>query len=669
MSKKKTSIKLPVGQRAISDFYICKNNNNNNFSNSFSKKQPDNLFNRIPSAKRQSSILSTTTDNDDDDDEGFGDGHDISIDPDTSSEMTNFRDPKLYNVLQSKFNSPMNSQLSRSNSILNEKSANELNHEIIPPALKRSNTDILDSFDGGKAKKILKQSSIQQTQVEIINNDDLSPEQMEIIDKVVNKKLNVFYTGSAGTGKSVVLRALVKRLKAIYRDNIGVTAPTGMAACNINGQTIFRYLEIGLGLQNPNELAKMIQRNPGKLRKWTMMKVLIIDEISMVDGHFFDKLEETARKVRGNSAPFGGIQIVCCGDFYQLPPVSTRGKEIKFCFQAKSWNLVIQENIVLKQIFRQKGDNELIEMLNALRTGDVRNQPDMIDKFKKLTEAVKYDDGLEPTQLFPTRKEVLQANNGRLQKLESKVYEYTAVDSHVGEMYKNHYAQLLCEDNLILKEGAQVMNIKNMGDTLANGTLGTILFFITKNLFFKLMDLYGSFESLDPQSLKEIRLLSSRIGIVQEWSTKEKEIFDSIPNERKSKFESLIQYTAQETKAEMLPVVLYKLNGMDEARIVDREEFVIELGKEKSSTGNPTRVQLPIILSWAMSIHKAQGQTIPRLKVDLDRIFENGHAYVAISRAVSKNCLQIKHFRADKIRVSKEVHNFYKSLESRTSRS
>ncbi|KAI5963455.1 RRM3 [Candida pseudojiufengensis] len=662
MTRKKVEPKVPFGQKVISEFFGTSSNFKKVEKKSKVSKQKNHTI------ERQSSIISIT---DIDDDDGFGDGHDVSIDADTSAEMMNFRDPKLNSVLQNKFNNPnkSSSQLTRTNSILSEKNSNDLNHETTSISLKRSSTDLLDSFEGGKAKKVLKQSSVV-SNIEIPTyNQNLSSEQLEVITKVVDQKLNVFYTGSAGTGKSVVLRELVRKLKAIYRDNIGVTAPTGMAACNINGQTIYRYLEIGLGLQNPTDLARIIQRNPAKLRKWTMMKVLIIDEISMVDGYFFDKLEETARRVRGNAAPFGGIQIVCCGDFYQLPPVSSNGKVTKFCFQAKSWNLVIQENIVLKQIFRQKGDNELIEMLNALRNGSIKNQPSMIEKFHKLNKSVKYDDGIEPTQLYPTRREVLEANGCRLKQLNSKIYEYSAIDSHPEESYKSHYSQLLCEDKLILKEGAQVMNIKNMDDQLANGSLGTVLCFLTRNLFFKILELYGSIEDLDPQMLKEVKLISTRIGVVQEWNEEEKQIIENMPDDRKSKFESLVQYTAQETKADILPVVLYKLNGSDQARLVDREEFVIELGKEKTATGNPTRIQLPIILAWAMSIHKAQGQTIPRLKVDLNKIFENGHAYVAISRAVSKENLQVNNFRPDKIRISQVVHDFYKSLEARSEKS
>ena len=152
---------------------------------------------------------------------------------------------------------------------------------------------------------------------------------------------------------------MVKACKGVYGDNFGVTASTGLAACNIQGQTVHRYLGIGFGRDPVDKLAAKVRKNVMLLRKWQQMRLLIIDEISMIDAGLFDKIEEVARIVRNNEKPFGGIQIVACGDFYQLPPVNKDGKA-RFCFEGKSWHKVIKKSIVLKQVFRQKGTRSLL---------------------------------------------------------------------------------------------------------------------------------------------------------------------------------------------------------------------------------------------------------------------------------------------------------------------
>ncbi|KAI5967629.1 RRM3 [Candida margitis] len=601
---------------------------------------------------RQNSVLSAT-----DNDDGFGDDTSFDTSVDTSMEIQNFRDPSLENVLlQHRANSSLSSQ--RNPNVLRE-SNSATNSQTRSSSLKRTNSDILSTFDGGQAHKIARTSKNVAPVTSPAVGTQLSAEQRKVIDSVVAGR-NVFYTGSAGTGKSVVLRELVRILKGKYGENMGVTAPTGMAACNIQGQTIYKFLEVGLALKPASDLANMIRKNSHKLNKWVRLRVLIIDEISMIDGTLFDKLEQVARLVRKSDKPFGGIQIVCTGDFYQLPPVATNRTAL-FCFQSKSWSRVINKNIVLKQIFRQKGDADLIEMLNALRTGELTNE--IVSKFKSLARMVRYDDGIEPTQLFPTRREVSEANSLRLEQLTSKAYKYSAQDSHKGEQYKTQYAQLLCEESLVLKEGAQVMNIKNISDYLVNGTLGTVLFFTTKKLYFRILEVYGPVEELDTQMLKEVRFFTSRVGSVEEWNENERMMFQQVPSERKTQFESLVQSAALESPANILPVVLFKLNGSDEAVLVDRQEFPIEMGKEDSPDGNPYRSQLPLLLSWAMSIHKAQGQTLPRVKIDLNRVFENGHAYVAISRAVSRETLQVRHFDIGKVKSSPIVKEFYQALE------
>ena len=129
---------------------------------------------------------------------------------------------------------------------------------------------------------------------------------------------NVFFTGDAGTGKSYVLRKIVEALQErLGVEKVFVTASTGIAACNIVGTTIHSFAGIGIHDSDINQTLKRIRQNETAVERWHACEVLIIDEISMLDGQLFDTLEYVARVIRGNDYPFGGIQIVLCGRFYR----------------------------------------------------------------------------------------------------------------------------------------------------------------------------------------------------------------------------------------------------------------------------------------------------------------------------------------------------------------
>jgi ATP-dependent DNA helicase PIF1 len=139
-----------------------------------------------------------------------------------------------------------------------------------------------------------------------------------------------------------------------------------------------------------------VKRNQKARNRWLRTKVLVVDEVSMVDGDLFDKLEEIARRIRNNGRPFGGIQLVVTGDFFQLPPVPDSSREAKFAFAAATWNTSIQHTILLTHIFRQK-DPVFAEMLNEMRLGKIG--PQTIEAFKKLSRPLDFHDALEATEL------------------------------------------------------------------------------------------------------------------------------------------------------------------------------------------------------------------------------------------------------------------------------
>ena len=153
----------------------------------------------------------------------------------------------------------------------------------------------------------------------------LSDEQRRIVSLVRNGR-NVFMTGSAGTGKSLVLKHVIRLLPP---DSTFVCGSTGIAACHVGGTTLHNFAGIGLGRGSLSECVAKATRQD----RWTTCKHLVIDEISMIDGEYFDKLEGVARAVKKSKKPFGGIQLILCGDFLQLPPVGKDGRQEKFCFQ------------------------------------------------------------------------------------------------------------------------------------------------------------------------------------------------------------------------------------------------------------------------------------------------------------------------------------------------
>lgn len=190
----------------------------------------------------------------------------------------------------------------------------------------------------------------------------LSEEQRSVLDLVSEKGKSVFFTGSAGTGKSVLLREIIKVVRDKHKkepDRVAVTASTGLAACNVGGVTLHSFAGIGLGKEAVPELVRKIKRNQKAKNRWMRTRVLIVDEISMVDGDLFDKLESIARSIRNNGRPFGGIQLVITGDFFQLPPVPDYGRVAKFSFDASTWNTSIEHTIGLTQVFRQKDPGTL----------------------------------------------------------------------------------------------------------------------------------------------------------------------------------------------------------------------------------------------------------------------------------------------------------------------
>ena len=486
----------------------------------------------------------------------------------------------------------------------------------------------------------------EQTTNRLVAQVFLSKEQKEVIE-LIKKGKSVFFTGSAGTGKSVLLREAIKELKAKYQssEKVAVTASTGLAACNIGGITLHSFAGVGLAKEGVADLVKKVKKQKKNLLRWTKTKVLIIDEISMVDADLFDKLEALAREVRKIDKPWGGIQIVATGDFFQLPPVPDRGKVAKFSFEAVKWPY-LDHTIQLTTVFRQR-DEGFVKMLNQMRTGQLTART--IDAFKLLAREPRYADGLAPTELFPTREEVDRANATRMQNLPGPTRTFEAEDS--GQFTGDHREKLLANcmapKKLDLRKGAQVMLIKNRDESLVNGSLGVIVGFMSERLYtFAVDEIDGTF---DEKLLRD-----------SPWTDEELAASDRSPT-GKRKMLKLMAMQQSAASSKIWPVVRFKLPGgrADIHQLMSPESWKFEAPNGEIQA---CRKQVPLILAYAISIHKAQGQTIERVKVDLGKVFEKGQAYVALSRAVSQDGLQVLRFNASKVMAHPKVAAFYREL-------
>ncbi|XP_047446634.1 ATP-dependent DNA helicase PIF1 [Mugil cephalus] len=321
----------------------------------------------------------------------------------------------------------------------------------------------------------------------------LNKEQAAVLSAVLSGK-NVFFTGSAGTGKSFLLKRIMGSLppKSTF-----ATASTGVAACHIGGTTLHNFAGIGSGSAPLEQCIELAQR-PGVLQHWTSCRHLIIDEISMVEAQFFDKLESVARSVRKSTEPFGGIQLIVCGDFLQLPPVSKGKEKANFCFQARSWRKVIQVNMELTEVRRQT-DQTFISLLQAVRVGRVTEE--VTAKLMKSAYHQIETDGILATRLCTHKDDVELTNENKLRQLPGAVREFEALDSDpvlVRTIDSHSPVSRLIQ----LKVGAQVMLTKNLdvGRGLVNGARGVVVAFDSgKNGLPRVRFLCGTTEVLKPE--------------------------------------------------------------------------------------------------------------------------------------------------------------------------
>jgi ATP-dependent DNA helicase PIF1 len=303
----------------------------------------------------------------------------------------------------------------------------------------------------------------------------LNDAQRKACEDVLNGR-NIFLTGGGGVGKTFTInaiRAALLRNKCVSGpDQIAVLAPTGLAALHINGYTVNSFIGAGLADGSIKDVLDRAKTNKFAMQRIRQTKVLIIDEVSMLEDKLFEKLEAVCRAVRGSLQPFGGLQVMVCGDFFQLPPVSKGNGPKPFCFLSEKWSVLKLRVHHLKHVFRHRDPAFAALMLRA-RIGEMEEEDwAQLEKRVGVEPPEWKERGVKPTRLYSRCFAVDAQNEAELRKLPGA--------DRIFKMQKGGATGKYCatspaEETLRLRIGAQVMCVANLRDLdLVNGSRGVV---------------------------------------------------------------------------------------------------------------------------------------------------------------------------------------------------
>lgn len=290
---------------------------------------------------------------------------------------------------------------------------------------------------------------------------------------------NVFLTGSAGSGKTFLLNQYIDYLKD-KKVNVGITASTGIAATHMNGVTVHSWSGMGVkDALSDKDIQSLLRRR--RLRNNIYeTKVLIIDEISMLHHFQLDMVDKICKTFKQNyGQPFGGIQVILCGDFFQLPPVSKENEEVYFVNESNIWSDMNLKVCYLDEQHRHS-DDELTRVLNDIRT-------DNVDEYTLEPLRRRYQNnnvGIPNlTKLYTHNVDVDTINNVELEKLQGEPSVHRMISRGAPKLVETLKKNCLAPEELLLKKGALVMFVKNsFEEGYVNGTLGTVVDFSDEGL-------------------------------------------------------------------------------------------------------------------------------------------------------------------------------------------
>lgn len=289
---------------------------------------------------------------------------------------------------------------------------------------------------------------------------------------ILKTGVNVFLTGEPGAGKTYVINKYINWLEASGL-KVAVTASTGIAATHIGGLTIHSWSGVGTRNTLTRGDLDQIASNERLAKRINKTQVLIIDEISMLDGKLLDMVDVICRTIKASTEPFGGIQVICVGDFFQLPPIVRQGEILRYAFESRAWEGLKPLVCYLTEQFRQE-DELLLSLLSSIRRGEIEE-----DHYTLLNEQVdiEYED-IDPTRLYTHNADVDNVNNQELKKLSgyNSTFKMTGKGSKV--LQESLVRNCLSPQKLELKIDAMVMCTKNNFEAgYVNGTLARIVDF------------------------------------------------------------------------------------------------------------------------------------------------------------------------------------------------
>jgi ATP-dependent DNA helicase PIF1 len=450
---------------------------------------------------------------------------------------------------------------------------------------------------------------------------------------------SIFITGSAGTGKSYLLKKIVEEWTRADK-NFAVTATTGIAALGIGGRTFhsFAWLTVDDDDESvtASDIYNRLKKKPSLFKFYTRimcaLECLIIDEVSMMNADLLKKTSDVFKLIRSNGRPFGGIQIVMGGDFFQLPTVSSK---TKFLFQSPFFYECIQDMVILDQVFRQN-DASFVALLGRMRTASLN-----ADDIAVLTARVNADItkfGIEPTQLYSTNKDVDRINQDKLSQIKSpdvSFERFTGITSKdmTPESRKNNLEKF--ERDIGHSAPKQIL-LRGPPDSASGPEIGAQIM-LTFNLN------------------QEQGLVNGSRGVIIGF----REPHEDLKAHPKSVLETDNEIlNVAYIRGLKMPLVRFLVNGSPLETLVPYVKITRKITDSKKSWAYAWF--MPLKLAWATTVHKSQGQSLDCVRANLDStIFEEGQAYVAVSRARTLDGLTLTAFDPKIVKANSQVIEFY----------